>query len=1208
MSHPLRDKVRAVGRRVSRLALLHGLASLAAVTLSIAFFLGLADYLLRLNDFGVRLICWAGLVAVLAAGVYYVLYPALVFRPTDLQIARRIEQYYPPLADRLSSALAFLDQSEQDATAGSASLRRAVVSETEAAVESLNFEAAIDPRKPRRMALVAVGVFVLVGVICLIDPASAALAARRLVAPWTSATWPRRNDLAFVDPPQRLAAGDDFEVSLIDNKGRLPDVVKIAYWFDGDREDQAQVKEMRPLDEKMVHRVDNVSRPFKYRALGGDDDSMPWHELFVAEPPRVASLKLKLVPPEYTGWKSEEAGKQARALEGTRIEASGLANKPLSAVRLRSDEDGSTQLVGRLSADRKSFFLPADPAKPLLLSKSSNLTLEIVDQDGVKGGSESRWEIVVVPDRPPTVSLEKPAGNTFVTAAAMLPVRAIVKDDLGVATVELRYIRSDQTEQGEQTVVLYPASGQKPAPQIAKLGDQADKNESPAFDYPWDLSKLPGLKPGVSLMFHVAAGDHKPQFGRCLPQRLVIISSDELQDRLAQRQANILGQLADVLKAERASRAQTKSLEIQLTEAGKLSKSDVDQLQSAELNQREVQRLLVDPTAGVENQVASLLSDLASNRVDNPDTERRMSSLQETIRELGTGPLPLIQRDLTEALKTARAAVLSAEGQTNPADSAAVSRPLVEAGKNQDQVVSVLEQLLGDLSQWESYRRFSREISQIRREQDEIRKQTDPLRLKTLGKDAQDLTPQERADVKRLAESQFELGRQFDKIQSRMGQTRERLRETDPLAAETMADALDAARRLAVSGQMRESGTNLERNQVGQAARTQEEISRGLDEMLDVLANRREHELGRLVKKLREAASEMDELRGKEQALQKKLDTAAKGTAPEQRKAELKRLSKEQQALAEQANRLARRLKRLQAEQAGDKTAQAGEQLGQSSESGEKDQGEKALEEAQQGEKQLADAQQQLEQDVRKAEQDLLREQIARLEQEIGGLVARQQGLLDRTHEIDMLKDAEGHLAREPLQSLLALAREQRALGGETGAAADKLAESPTFELALRGATREMLHAAGSLDARDPGTPTQQAQTAALNRLNQLLAALKPAEKEPGDEPENNAGGQGGGNQNDPPPAGRVQALAELKLLKLLQLEINRRTIELEEVRAKGKNLSDEQLAQLEELGREQGRLADLIAKLMRSPDAALPEDDPDSLPKLERPPQEKSE
>ena len=49
-----------------------------------------------------------------------------------VQVAQRIEQLFPQLGQRLSSAMDFLAQDESDPTAGSADLRRAVVAEAEA--------------------------------------------------------------------------------------------------------------------------------------------------------------------------------------------------------------------------------------------------------------------------------------------------------------------------------------------------------------------------------------------------------------------------------------------------------------------------------------------------------------------------------------------------------------------------------------------------------------------------------------------------------------------------------------------------------------------------------------------------------------------------------------------------------------------------------------------------------------------------------------------------------------------------------------------------------------------------------------------------------------------------------------------------------------------------------------------------------------------
>ena len=63
------------------------------------------------------------------------------------------------------------------------------------------------------------------------------------------------------------------------------------------------------------------------------------------------------------------------------------------------------------------------------------------------------------------------------------------------------------------------------------------------------------------------------------------------------------------------------------------------------------------------------------------------------------------------------------------------------------------------------------------------------------------------------------------------------------MAAETVADALDEARRLAISGQMRTAGEQIEQNQIGQAAAAQKQIVQILQEVLDILAHQRQNEL-----------------------------------------------------------------------------------------------------------------------------------------------------------------------------------------------------------------------------------------------------------------------------------------------------------------------------------------------------------------------------
>ena len=79
-------------------------------------------------------------------------------------------------------------------------------------------------------------------------------------------------------------------------------------------------------------------------------------------------------------------------------------------------------------------------------------------------------------------------------------------------------------------------------------------------------------------------------------------------------------------------------------------------------------------------------------------------------------------------------------------------------------------------------------------------------------------------------------------------------------------------------------------------------------------------------------------------------------------------------------------------------------------------------------------------------------------------------------------------------------------------------------------------------------------------------------------------------------PQDAMRILAELKLVRLMQKEINRRTSELETQHANGDNWSDEQQREVSDLAVEQGQLADLVLELLRQaaeaqpPETKLPE------------------
>ncbi len=797
MPHPIEQRIVETRRKAARLLLIYGVSWVAGSLVAAIVLLGLVDYLIRFDDPGIRAL--STLAVLLAAGwtTYRYLYPALAVRLRDVEIAQRIERRFPGLQDRLASAVEFLHQDEHDPQAGSAALRRAVIVDTTDAVQRLNLDDVLERRPANRALAGAAAVLALALGIVICDPLSARLALARLARPFGDDAWPRKNHLEFIDPPQRIAAGQTFEVELRDKGGPPPAEIRIHYLYDNDGHATEEVESMHLLGGVPVARKENVARPFKYRAEGGDDRSMAWISLEVVEPPRVESLQATLHPPAYTGWPVERVENNLSALRGTRVALAGSSTKRLTRAAVRTG--GAEPIPCALDVDGFLFTLPADAAEPFLIENSGTYSFELVDTEGLIGGGDTQFEIRAVADQAPSVQIEQPTATLFVTPAAVVQIKVAAKDDLAIHEMALHFSRSGTAETPDSVVPLYTSL---PAvePTAAGLAGGGG-GDTRVVEYSWEIGPL-DLKPGSQVTFYASASDYLPQTGRSTDRRLVVITPQELEDRLAQRQGLILSELRRALKMQQDTRGQTAAIEIQLREVGRLGKQDIDHAQGAELSQRQVTRTLTSPTEGVPAQINELLADLENNRVDNADVARRMQAMLAEIERLQSEHLGPIEHHWTSAIKSAQVDLdeAAAGGEPNRPQRPDVAANLEQVAANQDEVIRSLESMLGNLAEWDSYRRFGRDVAQIDREQEDLERGTRQAAGKTLGKDLKDLDSQQIAELKKTSARQADLARRFDKLLQQMDEARGRLESSDPLAGATLADALQLAREQGTSG------------------------------------------------------------------------------------------------------------------------------------------------------------------------------------------------------------------------------------------------------------------------------------------------------------------------------------------------------------------------------------------------------------------------
>ena len=1318
-NHPLEDRLRQVRRRVRGLLALHGVASVVGCVLSSVIFIGLLDYVLRFRDPGIRLFCTLTVIGLSVWAVQRYLLRVLAIPWQDSELARRLGRVFPSLGDSLPSAIDFLHQREDDPTAGSFALRRAVVVQATAEVEKIDLTDAVRIGAVGKAVGAASFVLCVALAISLVAPASAGIALTRLANPFGKTVWPQATHLAILQagpaPPlrlapketfapnvrslsnaalpadmrieyrfdpetlsprdearithaveigrttrrtnvqdpftfrfvvgsepwsdwcevrvddateavsdtevvpfsqpvlvarelpvprrdqdevvegdvrrllaileqrriERIARGEAFEAELIDARGAsLPTNARVFYqWHDEEGRVQEEEGTVRHLGGRLRIRREDVSCSFSYRVEAGDDRQMPWIPVQVVPAARIEQQQTRITPPAYTGLPARQSETLVRALVGSRVHISATANRELSSAMLCSDEGDCVPC--RISGTGRTVETEFD------IEKSTTYWFELTDREGLQGGRVLRWEVRALPDTAPTVSIEEPSGNLFVTAQARVPLRITVKDDLAVRRVKMLYSRDDATV--SQDILLYERSGTEAPP------DDSAAGEIRSIDYTWELGSL-ALTPGSQLALHAEATDDLPQTGRSETRRVSVITEEELAERIAARQATILSELSRVLEMQRACRRQTAEIEIRLRETSIVTLPDVDQLRGAELNQRQVNRTLTAAGEGVPMHVAGLLSDLDNNGINNPDVRRRMDEILSQVDMLGREQLPQITLKMTAAIKEAQIQ-LEHPAETNSRE---IGPPLASAGAHQDSVITTLEDMLGRLAQWENYRQFHRRVAQLLREQKELANRTSALARSTLGKAYRDLTPQEIAEAKIHARRQAELARDLDRIEDEMRRTASQCQESDPLAAETLADALAESRRLSLSSTMRDAGQAVDENRMGQATAQQQRVVEGLERVLDILGNRREYELTRLLRRLRQAEQELNSLAQRQQQLQKEIEEADRRDSAESRKQQLEQLGAAQQQLKEETERTERQLERLSANDAAETTKDARKSMEQTSDSATKGEGKNASEKAKEAREKLEKAKEQLVDRRRQAEAELAFEQLAQLEDNLKSVRRRQKAALEGTQRLDRLQSEKKGLTEAQRATLESLAQEQALLQEETARTRDNLSATAVFHLVLTQAADDMAAAHESLLREETGATSQQAQQSALARLDQIVEALQPVEPDESESDDNQGGGQGQGQGQKGPkaPGDALKAMAELKLLKLMQIGINTQTETLDRQYGNADALPEGARQEYARLSREQGHLADLLIGLMQ--EMAAPEDDPSRLPSLD--------
>ncbi len=217
-----------------------------------------------------------------------------------------------------------------------------------------------------------------------------------------------------------------------------------------------------------------------------DGTRSPEYALDVADLPYVKQIDLVLDFPAYTGisTKKIENGAEITALKGTTVTVIAHLSMKAKAARIVLSDGTKIEMAANPEHADNQF------TGAFTIKQNGTYRIEVTSEDGERYNGSNEYDIVMLEDNPPVVTLDKPGRDMKVTSIQEIFTQARAEDDYGVVALEFYY----SVNGGEEKKV-----------QLQDLKRDAPKTLSGSHTF--FLEEL-GLQPGDFVSYYAKARDN----------------------------------------------------------------------------------------------------------------------------------------------------------------------------------------------------------------------------------------------------------------------------------------------------------------------------------------------------------------------------------------------------------------------------------------------------------------------------------------------------------------------------------------------------------------------------------------------------------------------------------------------------------------------------------------------------------------------------
>jgi hypothetical protein len=685
----LLDRLAHFRRKVRGRMLLEGAAQLAAAMVLTALLTFVLDRTFRLSAM-VRIAMLVAAAGALAVFAWRQIIGPLRLKLDAMTLASALDGKggNPRVAPRIATVMD-LPSLLHGSAAPSAAMVHQAVAKSHSALAGLDFGQRLDDRRRNVSATVIASAILLPALIFLLAPATTRLwAARTFLG--SNIPWPQKTYLQVAglsdDGVLVVPSGEAFALRVSAKPGTVPpDKVSMSFRVGSGSRVRATLTGFAANDFR--YDFTGISSAMTVEVWGGDDVLEPF-TIRPAERPKIKDLMLAAqhptqpAPQTYT-FSGTDA--DLSFLPRTKMQLRFSSNTPIAEAKIASatTQPSQSQLH---QLDDEHFAID------WVQEQNVQLQIELVSRDAHLLSAPTAVSLGLKIDQPPRVTLAYTGVHTRVTPRARIPLSLDARDDYGVSSagIALKAERPDGSASGTLVAESSAISLYGPVTPTTDLEVQQQKTIE------LEEMKLP---PGSLLTVNAAATDNCYVGAQTSQSRQVtfrIVPPEEL--------------FREILLREQAERAKFRK---QTDEARMIR----DQLPKAA--------------------TAEAISGLAHrHRAVGREMTSIHTAITETVTELKLNQLAtdqayeLIEKNVLAPLKTLNDEMINQQKDAldslKPQDAPA----LAAISDRQDQIVARMEEILKQMSQWDSFVDVLNQLNEIIRIQDQAEQGTKQLKKK----------------------------------------------------------------------------------------------------------------------------------------------------------------------------------------------------------------------------------------------------------------------------------------------------------------------------------------------------------------------------------------------------------------------------------------------------------------------------------------------